>query len=164
MAAMKSALLTTGFDIRTWVRTMLTHDRFYDEATKTGLVRQPIEFSVAASVATGVRVNAIGGLWLLKLAGQQPFFPPDVSGWKPNGYWVNAGAMGARHRLAQGCLWKLMETYWAHDWNNRDKNFLALPGGRLYQSEIFGWQRPIERRSSPSARHPASPTGQTLYC
>lgn len=32
-----------------------------------------------------------------------------------------------------------METNWVYDWNNRDKNYLELPGGRLYQSEIFGW-------------------------
>lgn len=139
LAAMKSALLTTGFDIRPWVRAMLVHDEFYADATKDGLVRLPIEYSVACSVATGVTSNAIGQLWLLKIAGQAPFWPPDVSGWKPNANWINSGAMEARHRMAKGCFWDRLSTFWAHPWPERNKNYLDLPGGRFYASEIFGF-------------------------
>ena len=138
--AMTSALLDTNFEIRPWVRAMLLHDDFYSTTAKAGLVRQPIEYSVACTVATGVRSNEVGQIWLMQRAGQQPLFPPNVSGWKPNGYWVNASAMGARSRLAQGCVWNRLGTYWAFDWFNRDKNYLELAAGqRLYGSEIFGW-------------------------
>ena len=137
--AMRSALLSTNFEIRPWVRAMLLHDDFYATATRTGLVRQPIEYSVACSVATTVPSNAVGQLWLMKRAGQQPFFSPDVSGWKPNGYWVNASAIGARNRLALGCMWNRLSTWWAHDWFSRNLNYVDLARGRLHQHEVFGW-------------------------
>ena len=105
-AAMRSALIDSGFDIRPWVTAMLNHDDFYAESTKTGLVRQPVEYSVALLVATGLSASDGAPLYLLDRAGQQPLYPPNVSGWKPNGYWVNASAMGARQELANSMLWR----------------------------------------------------------
>ncbi|WP_420451079.1 DUF1800 family protein [Ilumatobacter sp.] len=125
-AAMRSALISNGFDIRPWVRAMLTHDDFYAPATRTGLVRQPVEYAVALMVATGLGSSQTGPLWVLERTGQQLLYPPNVSGWKPNGYWVNASAMGARQRLAQGFIWDLQRRTWSGD-----DRYLDLPGGRL---------------------------------
>ena len=53
-AAMRAALLENDFAIRPWVEAMLTHDDFYANATRTGLVRQPVEFLVANLLALGI--------------------------------------------------------------------------------------------------------------
>ena len=140
-AAMVSALLDHGFAIRPWLEAMLTHRDFYPDANPAvagGLVRQPVEYLVALMVATGRDASAIGQLWLMPLAGQVLLYPPNVSGWRPNGYWVNASAFEARNRLAQGVYWNLHETYWRHPWEQRDQNYLSLPGGRIRADEITG--------------------------
>ncbi len=44
--------------------------------------------------------------------GQRLLYPPNVSGWRPNGYWVNASAMEGRARTAQSFNWAATRTYW----------------------------------------------------
>jgi len=137
--AMRTALVSSSFSIRPWVRAMLTHDDFYESATRTGLVRQPIEYAVALLVATGLPSTRVAPSWLLEEAGQRPLFPPNVSGWKPNRYWVHQGSMIARHRMAIRAGWDLHTTYWVHEWARRDENYMQFAGGRVYQSEITGF-------------------------
>jgi hypothetical protein len=146
---MRTALLTTGFEIRPWVRAMLTSDDFYADTARGGLVRQPFEYVVALMVATGLDAARAGQLWLMGRAGQRLLYPPNVAGWKPNGYWINASAMEARNRIAQGCSWELHETYWIHDWNHRDRNYLQFPKGRISAGEIAGFG------STPALSSPA---------
>ena len=114
-AAMRSALVDSAFDIRPWVRAMLTHDRFYTDATKNGLVRQPVSYVVALLYATGLSAQDGSQTWLMERAGQRLLYPPNVSGWKPNGYWVNASAMGARQEMASNMLWLLRRDTWDGD-------------------------------------------------
>jgi hypothetical protein len=39
--------------------------------------------------------------------GQKPFYPPNVSGWKQNLYWVDASALWAKASFASSIRWKL---------------------------------------------------------
>ncbi len=112
-SAMVAALLDNDFDIRPWVRAMLVHDEFYTGAARSGLVRQPVEYMVALLVATGLdaTVDNIPN-WLLSRVGQQLLYPPDVSGWKPNGYWVNVSSMATRKNLVDHAIAKLQEATW----------------------------------------------------
>ena len=132
---MRAALLDTDFDIRPWVRAMLVHDDFYTDTTKGGLVRQPVEYVVALLVATGLPAEDGAPTWLMERAGQRVLFPPNVSGWKPNGYWVNASAMGARQRLAQVAVWSLTS-------DERDNGVgMQLPHGYI----DYEWLREPDR-------------------
>ena len=142
--AMRSALVASGFDIRAWVRAMLVHADFYSEQTKVGLVRQPVEYMVALMVATGIDATRAGQTWVMERTGQQMLYPPNVSGWKPNGYWVNASAMGARQRIAQGFMWKLQET---KNWEG-DAGYIQFGNDsskRLTKTEIQGLWRDGKR-------------------
>jgi len=114
-AAMRSALIDSNFDIRPWVRAMLNHDDFYTGATKNGLVRQPVEYVVALLIATGLPSAEGAQIWLMERTGQRLLYPPNVSGWKPNGYWVNASAMGTRQQIASSMLWRLQQNSWDGD-------------------------------------------------
>ena len=130
LGAMRSALLDSDFQIRPWVRAMLVHDDFYSDATKRGLVRQPVEYAVALMLATGLPSEHAAPLWQLDRAGQRPLYPPNVSGWKPNGYWVNASAMEARNQMAQGVMWAIGGSTWESD------DYIDLPGGRITRSQM----------------------------
>lgn len=137
--AMRSALIDNDFAIRPWVRAMLIHDDFYAPATMNGLVRQPVEFAVANMIALGLTAERAAQLWLLAQSGQRPLYPPNVSGWKPNGYWVNASAMGARQQFVQGCVWALTRDTWGGD--DGYIQFGPDPAKRLTKLEVQGrWQ------------------------
>jgi hypothetical protein len=109
---------------------MLTHDAFYTAAVKRGLVRSPVEFVVAALVATGRRSIEATPLWLMQGMGQRPLFPPNVSGWKHNGYWVNASAMSKRTDTARSFAWRSMTGYWSGD------GLIHLGGGTISRTEL----------------------------
>jgi uncharacterized protein (DUF1800 family) len=131
LAAMRDALVFNDFDIRPWVRTMLTRNEFYTDAVKEGLVRQPTEYLVALLVATGKRSEEASPLWLMEGTGQRPLFPPNVSGWKPNGFWINASAMERRSSIAQSFTWRVLDGYWD------EGGTIQLAGGELTRAEIL---------------------------
>ena len=114
---------------------MLTHDRFYNDAAKNGLVRQPVEFTVALLVATGLDAEDGAQTWLMDRTGQRLLYPPNVSGWKPNGYWINASAMGARQEMANGLLWRLQRASWEGDDGYMD---LGQNSVRITKTEALG--------------------------
>lgn len=101
LTAMRTSLLSTGFQIRPWVRLMLLREEFYSDTVKTGLVRTPVEYVVAMLRATGNRSEATTTSFNHMLAmGQLPLYPPHVAGWGINSYWIHAGAMDARASAA----------------------------------------------------------------
>ncbi|MFK8024328.1 MAG: DUF1800 family protein [Ilumatobacter sp.] len=163
LRAMTGALLSSNFDIRPWVRAMLLHDDFYASATRTGLVRQPAEYVVALLVATGVpayggRKNTIP-FWLMEEAGQRLLFPPNVSGWRPNRYWVNASTMTARQAMVSHFLWHLKrDTYDGADAH------LQFERGRISRREVetLGADRLVDRFTDLCGLDPAAQTGRRI--
>jgi uncharacterized protein (DUF1800 family) len=132
MTAMRSALVNNGFAIRPWLRTMLLRDEFYSPAVKNGLVRQPVEYTVALHVATGLDPRDGVPVWLLERTGQLPLYPPNVSGWRPNAYWVNASAMEGRNMMVQDAIWSLTDGFW-----DGATGVIDLPGGRITRAEMY---------------------------
>jgi uncharacterized protein (DUF1800 family) len=135
LTAMADAAIANDFAIKPWLRTMLLRPEFYDSGVKQGLVRSPIELVVALLVASGKRSNEATPLWLMEGMGQRPLFPPNVSGWKHNGYYVNASAMAQRTQAAQMFFWRLMDTYW--DSSGPNAGVVTLPGGTLTKAEVI---------------------------
>jgi uncharacterized protein (DUF1800 family) len=131
LADMRTALTSNDFAVRPWVTAMLTHPDFYTDGVKNGLVRTPVEYVVALLVATGKRSREANVTWLMEAMGQRLLFPPNVSGWRPNGYWVNASAMEGRARTAQSLAWTSSRTYW-----QGDDGPITLAGGSIMRSEI----------------------------
>jgi uncharacterized protein (DUF1800 family) len=134
LAAMRDAAVANDFAITPWLRTMLLRPEFYDAATKQGLVRSPIDLIVALLVASGKRSQDATPLWLMEGMGQRPMFPPNVSGWRHNGYYVNASAMAKRTQTAQMFFWRLMDTYW--DEIGADAGVITLPGGTITRAQV----------------------------
>ncbi len=130
--AMRDALLSSDFDARAWVRAMLMHPDFYTDSVKTGLVRSPVEFVVALQAATGRRSADVNVTWLMEGMGQRPLFPPNVSGWKANAYWINASAAENRARVVQSFMWASSRTYW----QTGGTGVINLAGGQISNGEI----------------------------
>ena len=130
--AMRDALLGADFEARPWVRAMLMHPDFYTDAVKAGLVRSPVEFTVALQVATGRRSADANVIWLMEGMGQRPLFPPNVSGWKANGYWINASAAENRSRVVQSFVWASSRNYW----QSGGTGVISLAAGQISNGEI----------------------------
>ncbi len=100
LGALRDVALANDFQIKPWLKALLTREEFYDPAVKRGLVRSPVEYIVAVLAATGRRSLGTAPLWRMEGMGQRPLYPPNVSGWKHNSYWINAAAMSKRTEAA----------------------------------------------------------------
>ena len=94
-------LFNTDLDIKAWVKAMLMRDEFYSQTAMQGLVRAPVDFVVSLYHYTGFRSTDLNPQWFMEVMGQEPFGPPNVAGWKPNGYWVNTSLFGSRAEFAR---------------------------------------------------------------
>lgn len=97
--------LAPGFardgDVGKLLRAVFLHPEFVAPASRAGLVKQPIEYVAGTLRALGLRAAAVGSLQqTLDGLGQQPFAPPSVGGWPPNGYWLTTSFALSRLRFA----------------------------------------------------------------
>jgi uncharacterized protein (DUF1800 family) len=102
-------LFDNDMEILPWLRALLLRDEFYSTTAQQGLVRSPVEWVVAVMYHTGFRGAALNPQWYVDGMGQIPFSPPNVAGWKTNGYWTNSSLFGARAEFARSVTWKLRQ-------------------------------------------------------
>jgi uncharacterized protein (DUF1800 family) len=102
-----AVLVANDFELAPMMRALLNRTEFYSDQAKQGLVRTPIEYVVALSHASGLSGIDLGAAYRLEATGQQMFSPPNVAGWRPNGYWLNACAASARAAFADSVAWQL---------------------------------------------------------
>ena len=101
-----SVFVSSGWDVKAVVRTILNHDAFYSSNAKQGLVRSPVEFMVACMKYSGISAGDAHPEWYAQQMGQQLFNPPDVSGWKSNSYWISAASFWAKANFVRNLTWK----------------------------------------------------------
>jgi uncharacterized protein (DUF1800 family) len=142
LTAMRQAAISSGFEVKPWLTAMLTHPEFYGNDVRNGLVRSPVDYVVALLVATGLRSAGNTPTWLMATMGQLLFYPPDVSGWKQNGYWVNAAAMSGRTESARHFAWRC----WAGYWDASGNGSIRLMNGAVTMQEMGNYyvNRPAE--------------------
>lgn len=89
-------------DVGALVRAVFLHPEFVAPASRTGLVKQPIEYVAGTLRALGLRAASLGAnpAQTLESLGQQPFAPPSVGGWPQNGYWLTTSFALSRLRFA----------------------------------------------------------------
>jgi len=137
-AAVVDALATVfrngGWEIAPLVQAMFMRDEFWSAKAKNGLMRTPVEYSVAAAKSIGLTAARVHPEWTLEGMGQQPFYPPNVSGWRVNDYWISTSAMAARANFAQVATWV---TYGTED--PADVNFLCDITGEAAEGEAWVW-------------------------
>ncbi len=102
-----AAFAASGMEIRPLVKAILLHPQFRSDRARNSLVRSPIEYVVAAMRITGLPCEVTHPEWTLRTMGQEPFFPPNVSGWKQNHYWITSSALWAKAKFASTVRWRL---------------------------------------------------------
>ena len=105
--ALGDVLVANDFAITPWVRAMLNHPEFLSTTARQGLVKTPVEYIAGLLYQTGIAASVAHPEWFGEDMGQAMFYPPNVSGWKINGYWVNASAAAARASFAGNLRWRL---------------------------------------------------------
>jgi len=95
------------------VRAVFMHDEFWGATARNGLVRSPAEFVVATLRATGRPAADLDPQWWMEAMGQELFQPPNVSGWRPNGYWISTSGVSARASWARHVCWQVVDTGFA---------------------------------------------------
>lgn len=80
------------------LRAIFLHPEFLSPATRTGLVKQPVEY--LAGAARALRLDATGLPAMSRALGQNLFDPPNVGGWGQNGYWLDTATALVRLRCA----------------------------------------------------------------
>ena len=108
--AIVPAYVRSGLRIDALLRAIFLHPAFYSAKAKRGLVRSPIEYMVAAMRGAQLGASVAHPEWWCEAMGQVPYKPPNVSGWRPNGYWISSSATWAKHSFANHLRWKVNET------------------------------------------------------
>jgi uncharacterized protein (DUF1800 family) len=104
------AAFTTGdLPIHALLRAVLTHPAFWSTTARQGLVRSPAEYVVAVLRASGADALTAHPEWFMDDMGQTLFYPPNVSGWRPNAYWISSTALWARATFARFLTWRLQD-------------------------------------------------------
>lgn len=109
VTALADIFIANNLNIRKLVEAMFLRDEFYSDQAMNGLVRTPIEFIVAIMRAVGLNAAELHPEWFAGDLGQEPFSPPDVSGWKWNEYWISTNFAAAKANFAQFVSWRLAD-------------------------------------------------------
>ena len=108
--AIVAPYLSSGLDIKALVKAIFLRPEFYSVKAKRGLVRSPVEYIAAAMRSTGLPAGVAHPEWFVEPMGQVPFNPPNVSGWRPNAYWISSSSTWAKSSFASYLRWKANET------------------------------------------------------
>ena len=78
--ALVAAFVGSNMDIKALVRAVFVHPDFRAPATRTGLVRSPVEWMAAAMQALGLNAATLHPEWWVERCGQRLYAPPNVGG------------------------------------------------------------------------------------
>jgi uncharacterized protein (DUF1800 family) len=101
-----TAFLSNDLSVADLVREIFNHPAFLSTDAKQGLARSPAEWVVACMRAVGLGAEDANPQWWMEDMGQQLFEPPNVSGWRPNGYWLTTSRVWARANWARYIIWQ----------------------------------------------------------
>ena len=101
VSELADVFLANDLAVAPLLRAMFNRPEFYATAAKQGLVRTPTDYSVAVMFHAGQTAQSLGLSWRSESMGQILLNPPNVSGWRANGYWLNTSALSGRANLAR---------------------------------------------------------------
>jgi uncharacterized protein (DUF1800 family) len=92
----------SGFQIRPVVGAILRHPVLYEGPR---MVKSPVLYTAGMLRQRGDRIETADWVWLDAMAGQQLFYPPNVSGWDET-RWLDTSTFRARWLIARRALQK----------------------------------------------------------
>jgi hypothetical protein len=96
LAALQGLYVGSGYSIRAVLEAILQHPDFYEGPE---LVTPPVVYNAGLLRAIGRPIDTTSWAWLSSGAGQQLFYPPNVSGWDFT-RWLDTSTAKARWEMA----------------------------------------------------------------
>ncbi len=106
VTSLANSFLGNDLSIHDLVRAIFMHPNFVSPKAMNGLVRTPAEWVAACMRVAGITAEDANPQWYMDDMGQQLFEPPNVSGWRPNEYWLTTSRLWARANWGRGLVWK----------------------------------------------------------
>ena len=91
-AALQTLYVHSGHNIRPVVAAILKHPLLY---TGPRMTKSPVVYTAGLLRTRGDRIETEDWIWLDAMAGQQLFYPPNVSGWNDD-RWLDTSTFRAR--------------------------------------------------------------------
>ena len=108
LAALQGLYVGSGYSIRAVVEAILQHPDFYEGPE---LVTPPVVYNAGLLRAIGRPIDTTSWAWLSAGAGQQLFYPPNVSGWDFT-RWLDTSTAKARWEIASYVTAKTYPNPW----------------------------------------------------
>jgi uncharacterized protein (DUF1800 family) len=96
LAALTSGYVASGMQLKPLLTAILTHPSLFDSITEPNMLKPPVVFAVGVMRTLGRTITDSTVSDYLDAMGQQPYFPPNVSGWEGGLSWLNTNTALAR--------------------------------------------------------------------
>jgi Protein of unknown function (DUF1800) len=111
LASLQGLYTSSGYSIRAVVEAILQHPDFYEGQE---LVTPPVVYNAGLLRAIGRPIDTTAWTWLSSAAGQQLFYPPNVSGWDFT-RWLDTSTAKARWEMASYVTAKTYPNPWPQE-------------------------------------------------
>jgi hypothetical protein len=108
LASLQGLYTSSGYSIRAVLEAILLHPDFYEGPE---LVTPPVVYNAGLLRSIGRPIDTTSWAWLSANAGQQLFYPPNVSGWD-FGAWLDTSTTRARWEIASNVTSKTYPNPW----------------------------------------------------
>jgi hypothetical protein len=108
LASLQGLYLSSGYSIGAVVEAILQHPDFHEGPE---LVTPPVVYNAGLLRAIGRPIDTTAWAWLCAGAGQQLFYPPNVSGWDYS-RWLDTSTVKARWEIASYVTAKTYPNPW----------------------------------------------------
>lgn len=116
LASLEGLYLRSAYSVQAVVEAILQHPDFYEGEE---MVTPPVVYNAGLLRAVGRYVDTTAWAWLCSGAGQQLFYPPNVSGWDYT-RWLDTSTAKARWELASYVTEKSYVDPWAQAGSSYD--------------------------------------------
>ncbi len=111
LASLQGLYVGSGYSIRAVVEAILQHPDFYEGPE---LLTPPVVYNAGLLRAIGRPIDTTDWTWLCAGAGQQLFYPPNVSGWDFS-RWLDTSTIKARWEIANYAAAKNYPNPWSEE-------------------------------------------------
>jgi uncharacterized protein (DUF1800 family) len=137
LAALQGLYVGSGYSIRAVVEAILQHPDFYEGPE---LVTPPVVYNAGLLRAIGRPIDTTAWTWLSAGAGQQLFYPPNVSGWDFT-RWLDTSTAKARWEMASYVTAKTYPNPWPKE-GEPEYSATEKPAAAL-SSALAYWGNPL---------------------
>jgi uncharacterized protein (DUF1800 family) len=136
-ASLQGVYLASGYSIRAVVEAILQHPTFLDGPE---LLTPPVVYNAGLLRAIGRPIDTTAWAWLCAGAGQQLFYPPNVSGWDFT-RWLDTSTAKARWEIASYVTAKTYPNPWPAT-GEKEYSAAEEPAAAM-ESAMAYWAQPV---------------------